>query len=116
MVEADRAIRWCAECGDRLFMAGSCAAFAVAAAAAGIELDRALEALDEGENVIAETGARGLLPLLDARARVHEGRDVRREILRRGLQVAESGPPCGLPCGYPSVKLGRHALSERGGL
>jgi hypothetical protein len=75
-----------------LSRAGSCAAFAVAAAAAGTELDRALEVLDDGERVVAQTGARGFLPeLLDARARVqaaigdHAGRQI---TLERGLKVA----------------------------
>jgi len=92
LAEAERAIRWCAECGNRLFMPWSCATFAVAAAAAGTELDRALRVLDDGEAMVAETGARGFLPeLLDARARVHAARgehEARRETLRRGLQVA----------------------------
>jgi tetratricopeptide (TPR) repeat protein len=92
MAEAERAIRWCVERGDRYFTAGSCAAFALAAAAAGTELDRALEVLDDGERVVAETGARGFLPeLLYARARVQAARgehDAQRDALRRGLKVA----------------------------
>jgi tetratricopeptide (TPR) repeat protein len=92
MAEAERAIRSCAEQGNRYFAPWSCAAFATAAAAAETELDRALEVLDDGERVIAETGARGLLPeLLDARARVHTARgehDARRETLQRGLKIA----------------------------
>jgi tetratricopeptide (TPR) repeat protein len=72
MAEAERAIRCCLERDNRWYRAGSCAAFALAAAATGTELDRALQVLDDGERVVAETGARGFLPeLLDARARVH---------------------------------------------
>jgi Tfp pilus assembly protein PilF len=93
MAEADWAIRCCVERGNRLFMSASCAAFATAAAAARTELDRALRVLDDGERVVAETGARGFLPeLLDARARVHAARgehDARRETLKRGRQVAK---------------------------
>jgi hypothetical protein len=92
VVEAGRAIRCCIEGGNRFFRAGSCAAFALAAAAAGTELDRALEVLDDGERVVAETGARGFLPeLLYARAQVQAARgehEARRETLRRGLHVA----------------------------
>jgi tetratricopeptide (TPR) repeat protein len=92
MNEADRAIRCCVEHGNRFHMPWSCAAFALAAAAAGTELDRALEVLIAGERVIAETGARGFFPeLLDARARVHAARgehEARRETLHRGLQIA----------------------------
>jgi hypothetical protein len=92
MTEAELAIHRCAECGNRYMRPQSCAAFAIAAAAAGTELDRALEVLDDGERVVAETGARGLLPeLLEARARVHAARgehEARRQTLRRGLQVA----------------------------
>jgi hypothetical protein len=92
MAEAERAIFCCAEQGNRFFTPWSCAAFAAAAAAAGSELDRALQVLDDGERVAAETGARGFLPeLLDARAHVHAARgehDARRETLQRGLQVA----------------------------
>jgi tetratricopeptide (TPR) repeat protein len=93
MAEAERAIRCCAKQGNRFHTAWSCAAFATAAAAAGTELDRALQVLDDGERVAAETGARGFLPeLLDARARVYAARgehDARRETLRRGLQIAK---------------------------
>jgi tetratricopeptide (TPR) repeat protein len=75
MAEAELAIRRCVESGDRSFRPSSCAAFATAAAAAGTELDRAIEVLNDGERVVAETGARGLLPaLLGARARVHAAR------------------------------------------
>jgi class 3 adenylate cyclase/tetratricopeptide (TPR) repeat protein len=92
MAEAQLAIRRCAESGHRYLRPQACAAFAIAAATAGTELDRALEVLDDGERVVAETGARGLLPeLLDARARVHAARgahDAQRETLRRGLQIA----------------------------
>jgi tetratricopeptide (TPR) repeat protein len=92
MAEAERAVRWCIERGDRWYRAASCTAFAVAAAAAGTELDRALQVLDDGEQVVARTAARGFLPeLLEARARVHAARseyDARRETLRRALQVA----------------------------
>jgi len=92
MAEAERAIRSCAKQGNQFCTPWSCAAFAAAAAAAGTELDRAHKVLDEGERVVAETGARGLLPeLLDARARVHAARgehEARRETLQRGLQVA----------------------------
>jgi len=92
MAEAGRSIRCCVERGNRWYRAGSCAAFAIAAAAAGNELDRALQVLDDGERVVAETGARGFLPeLLEARARVYAARgehDARRETLQRGLQVA----------------------------
>jgi hypothetical protein len=93
MAEAERAIRRCAECGNRYFAAQSCAAFATAAATAGIELDRAFEVLDDGERVVAETGARGFLPeLLNARARVQAARgehEARRETLQRGLRIAQ---------------------------
>jgi adenylate cyclase len=93
MVEAERAIRSCGEYGNRLSMPSSCAAFAIAAAAAATQLERALEFLDNGERMVAETGARGFLPeLLDARARVYAARgehDARRETLRRGLQIAK---------------------------
>jgi tetratricopeptide (TPR) repeat protein len=92
MAEAERAIRCCAKQGNRFFTPWSCAAFAIAAAAAGTELDRALKVLDDGERVVADTDARGFLPeLLDARARVHAARgehEARRETLQRGLQVA----------------------------
>jgi hypothetical protein len=92
MAEAEKAIRWCLEGGSRWHMAGSCAAFALAAAAAGTELDRALEVLDDGERVVAETGALGFLPeLLYARARVQAARgehDAGRDTLQRGIQVA----------------------------
>jgi hypothetical protein len=92
MAEAERAIGCCIERGDRYFSAGSHAAFALAAAAAGTKLDRALQVLDDGERVVAETGARGLLPeLLYARARVHAARaehEARRATLRHGLQIA----------------------------
>jgi tetratricopeptide (TPR) repeat protein len=92
MVEADKAIGYCVERGNRYYRSWSCAAFATAAAAAGTELDRALELLDGGERVVAETGALGLLPeLLDARARVYAARgehEARRETLQRGLQIA----------------------------
>jgi hypothetical protein len=92
VTEAERAIRCCAKRGNRIFIAWSCAAFATAAAASGIELDRALQVLDDGERVVAETGARGFLPeLLDARARVRAARgehEARRETLQRGLQIA----------------------------
>jgi tetratricopeptide (TPR) repeat protein len=93
MAEAERAIRCCAKQGNRLLSPWSCAAFAAAAAAAGTELDRALEVLDDGERVVAETGVRGLVPeVLDARARVHAARgehDDELEALRRGLQIAQ---------------------------
>jgi class 3 adenylate cyclase/tetratricopeptide (TPR) repeat protein len=93
MAEAERAIRRCAECGNRYFAPQSCAAFATAAATAGIELDRAFEVLDDGERVVAETGARGFLPeLLNARARVQAARgehEARRETLQRGLRIAQ---------------------------
>ena len=92
MAEAQRAIRCCVERGNRWHRAGSCAAFALAAAAAGTELDRALEVLDDGERVVAETGGRGFLPeLLYARARVHAAigdHEARRAALRCGLEVA----------------------------
>jgi hypothetical protein len=92
MAEAELAIRGCAESGHRYLKPQACAAFAIAAATVGTELDRAHEVLDEGERMVAETGARGLLPeLLFARARVHAAageHDARRETLRRGLQVA----------------------------
>jgi hypothetical protein len=42
MAEAERAIRCCIEAGNRWHRAASCAAFALAAATAGTELDRAL--------------------------------------------------------------------------
>jgi adenylate cyclase len=91
MAEAEKAIRCCIETGNRWDRAGSCAAFAVAAAAAGTELDRALEVLDDGERVVAETGARGLLPeLLYARARAQAARgerEARSQTLRHGLHV-----------------------------
>jgi class 3 adenylate cyclase/tetratricopeptide (TPR) repeat protein len=92
MAEAERAIRYCIESGNRFHRPPSCAAFALAAAAAGTELAHALRVLDDGERVVAETGAPGLLPeLLHARARVlaaigdHESR---RAALERGLEVA----------------------------
>jgi tetratricopeptide (TPR) repeat protein len=92
MAEAERAIRRCAECGNRHHRPQACVAFAIAAAAAGTELDRAHEALDDGERVVTETGARGLLPeLLDARARLRAARgehDTWRQTLQRGLQIA----------------------------
>jgi ATP/maltotriose-dependent transcriptional regulator MalT len=92
MTEAERAIRCCAAQGNRFLTPWSCAAFAIAAAAAGTELDRALQVLDDGERVAADMDARGFLPeLLDARARVHAARgehDARRETLQRGLQIA----------------------------
>jgi adenylate cyclase len=92
MAEAERAIRCCVEQGNRAFTPWSCAAFAIAAATAATQLDNALEVLDDGEGVVAETGARGLLPeLLDARARVRAARgeqEARRETLQRGLQIA----------------------------
>jgi hypothetical protein len=92
MVEAERAIRCCIEHGHRYDWPSSCVAFAIGAAAAATELDRALQILDDGERLVAETGARGLLPeLLDARARVHAARgerEARRDTLRRGLQIA----------------------------
>jgi hypothetical protein len=83
---------------------------AIAAAAAGSKLDRALEVLDDGERVVAETGARGLLPeLLDARARVHAARgqhDARRATLRRGLEIARENAAQGW------VKRFEDALSD----
>jgi hypothetical protein len=92
MAEAQRAIRCCVERGERWHRAGSCAAFAIAAAAARTELEHALRVLDEGERVVAETGARGFLPeLLHARARVQAAigdHAARRETLRRGLHSA----------------------------
>src|SRR5207244_8623153 len=92
MAEAQRAIRCCVERGSRLHRAGSCAAFALAAAAAGTELDRALQILDDGERVVAQTGARGFLPeLLYARARIHAAigdHAAQRAALKRGLEVA----------------------------
>jgi hypothetical protein len=92
MAEAERAIRCCAKQGNRFQTPWSCAAFATAAAAAGTELDRALQVLDDGERMAAEIEARGFLPeLLDARARVRAARgehDTRRETLQRGLQAA----------------------------
>jgi hypothetical protein len=57
---AELALRRCAECGNRYCRPQICAAFATAAA--GTELDRPLEVLDDGERVVAETGARGFLP------------------------------------------------------
>jgi tetratricopeptide (TPR) repeat protein len=111
MVEAERAIRCCIERGNRWYRAGSCAAFAVAAATAGAELDRALEVLDDGERVVAETGARGFLPeLLYARARVHAARgehEARHQTLRRGLQVAGENQAQGWE------KRFQHALAPR---
>jgi class 3 adenylate cyclase/tetratricopeptide (TPR) repeat protein len=99
MAEAERAIRCCAKQGNRFQTPWSCAAFAIAAAAAGTELDRALQVLDDGERVVTETGARGFLPeLLDARARVHAARgarDARRDALRRGLQIARENAALG---------------------
>jgi adenylate cyclase len=92
MAEAERAIRCCLERGIRYYTPGSCAAFAIAAATAGTELDHALRVLDDGERVVAETGARGFLPeVLYARARVQAARgehDAQRDALRRGLKVA----------------------------
>jgi hypothetical protein len=109
--EAERAIRCCIENGERLHWAGSCAAFALAAAAAGTELDRALEVLDDGERVVAETGARGLLPeLLEARARVHAARgerEAQRETLRQGLQVAGENQAQGWEKRFRDVLAGR---------
>jgi hypothetical protein len=55
--------------GQRAVMPWSCAGFATAAAAAGVELDPALEVLDEAERVIAETGACGFLPNCSSCAR-----------------------------------------------
>jgi tetratricopeptide (TPR) repeat protein len=93
LAEAERAIHCCIKCGDRWHMPTSCAAFAIAAAAARTELDRALDLLNDGERMVAEIGAPGLLPeLLDARARVHAARgehEARRETLQRGLQIAQ---------------------------
>jgi tetratricopeptide (TPR) repeat protein len=92
MAEAERAIRCCTKQGNRFLTPWGCTAFANAAAAAGTELDRALEVLEDAERVVAETGARGLLSeLLYARARVHAARgerDDRRETLQRGVQIA----------------------------
>jgi adenylate cyclase len=92
MAEAERAIRCCIERGNRWHRAASCAAFAIAAAAAGTELDRALRVLDDGERVLAETRARGLLPeLLYARGRVQAGigdQTGHRTTLEHGLRVA----------------------------
>jgi adenylate cyclase len=92
MAEAERAIHCCVEQGNRTFTPWSCATFATAAAAAGIELDRALQVLNDGERVAVEAGARGFLPeVLDARARLQAARgehQARRETLQRGLQIA----------------------------
>jgi hypothetical protein len=92
MSQAERALRCCTENGNRFLMPWSCATFAAAASAGGTQLDRAHEVLDDGERVVAETGARGLLPeLLDARARVHAARgehEARRETLQHGLRIA----------------------------
>jgi hypothetical protein len=92
LAEAERAIRCCTERGNRLYRPWGCAAFAIAAAAAGTELDRALQVLDDGELVVAETGARGFLPeLLYARAQIHSAKsdhEARLDTLRRGLKIA----------------------------
>jgi adenylate cyclase len=114
MAEAERAIRCCIERGERWFRAGSCAAFAIAAAAAGTELDRALEALDDGERVVAETGARGFLPeLLHARARVQAARgeyDAQRDTLRSGLQIASENGAQGWEKRFQDALAGRTDL------
>ena len=111
MAEAGRSIRCCVERGNRWYRAGSCAAFAIAAAAAGNELDRALQVLDDGERVVAETGARGFLPeLLDARARVHAARgehEARRETLQRGLQIARENGAQGWAKRFGDALAGR---------
>jgi tetratricopeptide (TPR) repeat protein len=116
MAEAEKAIRCCVDSGNRWYRVGSCAAFAIAAAAAGTELDRALEVLDDGERVVAETGARGFLPeLLDARARLHAARgehDARRDTLRRGLQVAAENGALGWEKRFQDALAGRtHQVS-----
>jgi len=92
MLQAEQGIACGIRTANRFYEPWSCAAFAAAAAAARTELDRAVEVLDQGERVVAETGARGLLPeLLDARARLQAARgerDSRRESLQRGLRIA----------------------------
>jgi class 3 adenylate cyclase len=111
LAEAERAIRRCIERGNRLYRPWSCAAFALAAAVAGTELDRALEVLDDGERIVAETGARGFLPeLLDARARVHAARGehaARRKTLLRGLQVASENQAQGWENRFRDAIAGR---------
>jgi hypothetical protein len=111
LAEAERAIRRCLERGNRLYRPWSCAAFALAAAVAGTELDRALEVLDDGERIVAETGARGFLPeLLDARARVHAARGehaARRKTLLRGLQVASENQAQGWENRFRDAVAGR---------
>jgi class 3 adenylate cyclase/tetratricopeptide (TPR) repeat protein len=112
MAEAERAISWCAKQGNQFFSPWSCAAFATAAAAAGTDLDRALQVLDDGERVVAETGARGFLPeLLDARARVDAARGEdearRRETLRRGLQIARENGSQGWVRRFEEALAGR---------
>ena len=92
MAEAARAIRRCVECGNRQLRPLSCAAFATATAAAATGLGRASEILDDGERMVAETGARGFLPeLLYGRALLQAAagdQDARRDTLRRGVTVA----------------------------
>ncbi|HEY1968919.1 MAG TPA: hypothetical protein VGH89_13295, partial [Pseudonocardia sp.] len=111
MAEAERAIRCCVETGNRYHRADSCAAFALAAAAAGTELDRALDVLNEGERVLAETAARGLLPgVLYARAGVHAargGHEARRETLLRGLEVAGENQAQGWQKRFQDALAGR---------
>jgi hypothetical protein len=90
---ADQAITLIETSGTaRYFGPVSCAAFAIAAAAAGTELNHALRVLDNGERVVAETGARGFLPeLLYARARVQAAigdHAEHRATLEHGLRVA----------------------------
>jgi adenylate cyclase len=110
LAEAGLAIRRCVECGNRAYLPQSCAAFAIAAAAGGTELDRALQVLGEGERVAVETEARGFLPeLLDARARLHAARGehrARRETLQRGLKVARENGAHGWEKRFEDALLG----------
>ena len=66
---------------------------------------------DDGEQVVAETEARGFLPeLLEARARVHAARgehDARRETLRRGLQIAAENEAQGWTKRFQDAIAGR---------
>jgi adenylate cyclase len=111
MAEAERAIRSCIETGNRYHRAGSCAAFAIAATATGTALDRALEVLDDGERVVAQTGARGFLPeLLYARARVHAAigdHAAQRAALKCGLQVASENKARGWEKRFGDALAGR---------
>jgi hypothetical protein len=76
-----------------------------------VELQRALQILEDGERVVAESGARGFLPeLLYARADVHAALGdhvAQRAALKRGLQVAAANGAHGWEKRFDDALAGR---------